>query len=234
MASLLGIFGIGDRLQKKAVHGILNQLDRKKASIRMEIEKVNIRFTTMIAFKHNSVVVAKPPALDNVLKVGQFVRFKVPGQEQQAIRMVISTPNLNLKNGSPVFLCTPPNEFAESAHRANERFDTRRFNNIQLRISGFAEGFRILDLSTEGCRIHTSFTNSVKVLPKGKTINDAWIQMGNKARVELINITPRTHHEQAVGMEFSVKSGEKDLKLMTHLVALLDKQQKESIRAESF
>lgn len=65
MASLLGIFGKGGKLQKKEVHGILNQLDRKKASIRMEIEKVNIRFTTMIAFRHNSVVVAKPPTLDS-------------------------------------------------------------------------------------------------------------------------------------------------------------------------
>lgn len=200
----------------------------------MEIEKMNIRFTTMIVFRNKSVVVAKPPTLDKVLKVGQFVRFKVPGDDQQAIRMVISTPNFNLKNGNPVFLCTPPNEFAETAHRANERFDTRRFTNIQLRISGYAESFRIIDLSTEGCRIHTSFTNPVKTLPKGKTINDAWIQMGNKARVELATITPRTHDEQAVGMEFSVKSEEKDLRLLSHLVALLDKQQKESIRAESF
>lgn len=58
--------------------------------------------------------------------------------------------------------------------------------------------------------------------------------MGNKARVELASITPRTHDEQAVGIEFSVKSREKDLRLLTHLVAALDKHQKESIRAESF
>lgn len=234
MASLLGIFGIGDKLQKKAVHGILNQLDSKKASIRMEIEKMNIRFTTMIAFKHNSVVVAKPPVLEKVLKAGQFVRFKVPGQDQKAIRMVISTPNFNLKNGSPVFLCTPPTEFAESAHRANERFDTRRFKNIILRISGYAESFRIIDLSTEGCRIFTSPEKMVKLLPKGKTITEAWIRMGDKTRVELASITPRTHQEQAVGMEFSVESGGKNMKLLTRLVEVLDKQQKESIRSESF
>lgn len=234
MASLLGVFGRGGKAEEREVHGVLRELDREKKPVRMEIEKANVRFTTMLVFKANSVVVAKPQALERMIKSGEFIRFKVPGQKNRAIRMEITTPNFNLKNGAPVFICQPPAAFAKSAHRQTERFDTRRFSNIHLRIDGFSEKFRIVDLSVMGCRFQALNGEPARDMPKGKPLPDAWIQMGDRGRIDLSQITPRTHQAGEVGVEFSVKTSAKTKKMLESLVDSLDRQQKESIRSQSF
>ena len=234
MASLLGVFGKGGKAEEKEVHAVLKELDREKKPVRMEIERANVRFTTMLVFKSNTVVVAKPLALDPMIKTGEFIRFKVPGQKDRSIRMEIKTPNFNLKSGAPVFICDPPSSFAKSSQRQSERFDTRRFNNIHLRINGFGEHFRIVNLSIMGCRIQALHGNPTKEMPKGKPIADAWIQMGDKSRIDVSQITPRSHNGGEVGLEFSVKSGEQAKQKLESLVASLDRKQKEAIRSESF
>lgn len=232
MASLLGMIGKGKRGQQKAVNAILTAMDRDKAPVRMELEQTNIRFTTMLVYKTDSVVVAKPTALEESLKKGQHVRFKVPGDRTREISMEIVSPHFNLNNGRVVFICTPPTGFAESTMRDAERFDTRRFSNLHLKINQFEEPLRIVDLSIQGCRVLVNHPNPNKVLPVGQIVSQGIINMGNKAQVELNQIIPRMHRGQEVGIEFAVSGKGSHQRMLDNLLTLLDRKQKEDIRSE--
>lgn len=234
MATILGLFGKGEKAEEKAVNAVLTRLHREKTPVRMEIERSKIRFTSMLAFKNNSVLAAKPEALNPVLKSGHFVRFKVPWEPEKTLRMAVTTTNFNLTNGNPVFICQPPTTFAESAHRVSERFNTMRYSTMLLRFHDLAGEFRIVDISGHGCRFQASEGGLQKTMPIGKTIPGAWIQLGNKATIELETVTPKIHQKNEVGVEFVVKADGKNRKILDHLISSLDKQQKENIRASSF
>ena len=228
MAGLLNIFS--GKSEEKAVQSTLAQLDRQKTIVRLEIEKTQTRFNTVLAMRKGAVVVAKPNGIDQFLKAGTMVRFKVPG-EKHDIRMEISTPHLNLGNGSPVFLCTAPTRFSATSHRGSERFSTKRFSNVSLHIDSLGSKFSIEDLSESGCRIKTNHTKPQVQFPLSENIQGAFIQLGNKARIDLTQVTPRSYQGQNVGLEFQIRSDGPHRKLLGSMVDSLARQQREMLRA---
>ncbi|MDH5753293.1 MAG: hypothetical protein OEZ59_12860, partial [Deltaproteobacteria bacterium] len=87
---------------------ILEKIDQDKASIRVEVEGSNLQFVSRLSVKGESVLIAKPPGLNQGLEKGKFVRFKVPGGGSHEIRLEIAAPHFNLNSGATVFLCRLP------------------------------------------------------------------------------------------------------------------------------
>lgn len=230
--ALLNIFG-GVKGETRAVHSALNKLDKKKTTVRVELENTQIRFNTVIAFRRNTVVLAKPKALEDGLKTGAMVRFHIPGTDRD-VRMEIATPHFNLTNGSPVFLCHPPKFYAKSSNRDEERFSTQQFKNLLLHLHSLPDKFRILDLSNKGVRILTSNPNPKRQFPMAEKFKGAWIQFGARAKVELEQVIPRSHKGQSVGLEFIISDNGKHKKVLDQVVKTLDKHQREMLKAQTF
>jgi hypothetical protein len=231
MASLFRLWRRGDEAANQ-LRSLLVRLDRQKVSIRLEIEQTQVRFTTALACKRNTVVVAKPPALGNELQAGGFVRFKVPGEGGTEIRMEVLTPHFNLTNGTPVFLCKQPTRFAQNNGRNAERYGTSRFTNLVLQVPSLPETFRVVDLSATGCRILTPYPRPREKFSLNEQVAGAWLQLGRHVKVDLAYVIPRTFHGQAIGLEFVVDPAGNQHKFLAHLIRSLEKLQSESLKAE--
>ncbi len=229
--ALLKIFG-GARGETGAVNSALTKLDRKKTTVRVELENTQIRFNTVIVFRRNTVVLAKPKALEEGLKTGTMVRFHIPGTDHD-VRMEIATPHFNLVNGSPVFLCHPPKFFAKKTNRDEDRFSTKQFKNLLLHLHSLPDKFRILDLSNKGIRILTSNPNPKRQFPLAEKFKGAWIQFGKRAKVELEQVIPRSHKGQSVGLELTISDNGNNKKILEQVVKTLDRNQRDLLKAQS-
>lgn len=230
MAKLLSLFRL-NKGEARAIEAVLTRIDRQRDVVRMELERTLIRFNTRLSVRRNAVVVAKPPALGSELQPGGFVRFKVPGNPRQEVRLEVATPHFNLTNNQPAFLCKLPVAFAPASQRKSDRFNTKRFQNLRLALPGH-EDLRIVDISETGCRVDTPYPHPNERLPRSERIGDAAVQMGRNVRVQLAVVTPRTYAGRSVGFSFTVDPNGDNRKLLQHLLRSLEKVQRESLRSE--
>jgi len=229
---LISLFNFkkGDaRLVKTA----LTRIDRRRLTVRVELEHSLIRFNTRLSVKRHAVVVAKPAALGPELLAGSYVRFKVPDDPHKEVRLQVTTPHFNLTNNQPVFLCTVPTAFAPSSQRKSDRFDTSRFTNLRIELPSHGGEFRVLDISQQGCRISTPFPRPREHLPPTEPIGDAVLRMGRNVSVPLATAVPRTYDGRTVGMSFAVDPNGDNRKLLMHLLRSLETAQREALRAEA-
>lgn len=219
--------------EAREVKAALVAIDRRRQAIRVEVEQTQVRFNTRISVKREVVVVAKPAALEGVLRVGSYIRFKVPGQTHREVRMEVTTPHFNLSNQQPVFICRPPVAFCKASQRQSERFDTRRFSNLRLVLSGFEEPFRVLDISQNGLRIQVPFPRPQVQFPPNQPVTGGTIHMGKRVSVSLSRLVPRTFKKDSVGFAITVHPDGNHRKLLAHLLRTLDTRQREQLRAEA-
>lgn len=219
--------------EAREVQAALVGIDRRRQTIRIEVEKTQVRFNTRISVRRDVIVVAKPAALEAVLHAGTLVRFKLPSQPQREVRMEVVTPHFNLTNKQPVFLCRQPVAFCTASQRQSDRFDTRRFTNLRLELPGFAEPFRILDISQHGLRIEVHSPRPQKEFPANQPLGQGMIHMGRRVSVEVASLVPRTYMGNAVGFAMTVSSKGDHRKLLAHLLRTLDSQQRERLQAEA-
>ncbi len=231
MTPLTDMLGL-TKSTSKEVTKALATLERNHTPVRAEIERTQIRFNTVVSVKRGMVIVAKPVGLGDSLKTGSTVRFTVPGGDGRIVRLDVTTPNFNLTSGGIVFLCKMPTAFAEGYGRASERYNTTRFNNLVIKFANVAEGpFRILDLSSGGCKFHCVQAPHLKLFPLGKAIPQGLISLGDRVSVELDRVIPRVHVGPAVGCEFRVSTKGSDAKYLQHLLVSLEKAESERFRA---
>lgn len=216
--------------EDKEVLSSLNILDRHKVPIRLEIENTTIHFKTMISMKSGTVVIAKPLALREGLSKGGTVRFKIPDSEGKEIRMEIVTPHFNLTNGNPVFLCKVPSAFAESNARGALRYNMSNYNNVKLLLDDHKDGFRIVDLSTSGCKIYIPSKEALDLFPIGEALENVKINIGNRVQVNLTTITPRNHRSMGVGCSMEVTKVGNSRKYLVHLINSMEKTSSERYR----
>ncbi len=229
MAKLLRMWGSGR--EQAAVRALLTRLDRQRTPLRMEIENSLIRFTTALACKRGTVVVAKPPALDGQRLLGATVRFHPPGEPERALRMKVAVPHFNLANGQPAFLCDPPTGFTQGSGRQSERHDTRRFRNLLLHIPALG-AFPVLDLSASGCRVESPSPDPAVQFPLDEPLGAATLQLGRNARVEVAGLVPRSHNGRTVGLELLLEPGGRGVNYLEHLLRSLERTATDSMRAE--
>ncbi len=220
------------KIGSSEVAKVLSSLERNRTPVRVEIEKTHIRFNTVVSVKRGTVIVAKPMGLGDSLKKGSTVRFAVPGEDGRNVRLEVLTPHFNLTSGGIVFLCKMPTAFAEGYGRASERYNTTRFNNLVLKFAGVAEGpFRVLDLSSGGCKFHCAQAPHLKLFPLGKAVPQGLISLGDRVSVELDRVIPRAHLGPAVGCQFHVSTQGSHAKYLQHLLVSLEKAESERFRA---
>lgn len=222
MALFKNILGAQSK-EDKEVLSSLNILDRHKVPIRLEIENTTIHFKTLLSMKSGTVVVAKPLALYEGLSKGGTVRFKIPDSEGKEIRMEIVTTHFNLTNGNPVFLCKVPSGFAESKDRGALRYNMSNYSNVQLLLDNHKDGFRIVDLSTSGCKIYIPSKEALDLFPIGEGLENVKINIGNRVQVNLTTITPRNHRAMAVGCSLEVMKEGNSRKYLQHLINSMEK-----------
>ena len=205
---------------------ILHQLDQEKSTVRMEVENTNLQFQTRLTLRSEAVLVAKPPGLKEGLVKGSFVRFQLPKAKRSELRMEVVAPHFNLTTGAIVFICKIPSAIIKT-HRREARYNTTRFNNIHLHLNGRKSSLRVIDLSPTGMRVHA--TNEVRaLLPLNTAMTEAFITLGDKARIDLVSLTPKSNSGTSVGCEMVVdKSSET---ILTHLLESLEKAEADYLR----
>ena len=229
MARLMNLLG-GHSKEDKEILSTLNMLDRNQVPVRIEIENSPIRFNSRLNVRSATVVIAKPLSLNKGLSKGGTVRFKVPNSEGREIRLEIITPHFNLSNGNPVFLCKVPTAYAASNLRGALRFNTSKFTNVQLMVEGHPESFRIVDLSSTGCKFYLTNKEAKKLFPIGNQLASCTISLGSKVSVKLDSLVPRNLRGQSVGCEIQVAKQGPSQKYLMHLLSSLEKTESDQYK----
>lgn len=216
--------------EDKEIMAALGVLDKNRIPVRMEIENTSIHFNTRISVKSATIIVAKPLNLKEGLAKGGTVRFKVPDTEGRELRMEVLTPHFNLTNGNPVFLCKIPTGYAQSNQRGSMRFNTSRFTNVTLVFDNHPEKYRVVDLSTGGCKVFLSSKESKERFTVGVPLHGGRIDLGQQASVHLKAVIPRNVRGQAVGCQFEVSSEGTSRKYLEHLIQSLERAELERYR----
>ena len=233
MSGLKDLLGLGEK-EERTIVKILERLSSAKTPVRLEVEEANIHFYSVISIRRGLVVLAKPGGLQKELKREGYVRFRVPEVEGKEIRLSIAVPHFNLLSGSYVFLCDIPKAFAEPSRRSNDRFNTRRFNNLKLTIPALTREFRIIDISMEGCKIFTGGkTDPAAQFAMGETLSPAKITVGTKVEITLEGITPRSRTDKTVGIQFQMNGNADSRKYLSHFIKSLETSEQERLLANA-
>lgn len=208
----------------------LGRLERGRAVIRVEIEGSATHFNSRLSLKKDTVVIAKPLGLREGLTAGSFIRFKLPDSPDKEVRLEVLTPHFNLASGNAVFLCRLPAGGSAPAKRKTERYNVTHFANVQLVITTRARNFRVVDVSLTGCKVLTTPLEAQTYFPLNRELNAVHIQVGSKAKVELVAVVARTHQGAAVGCEFTVRQEGPSQVYLSHLIKSLEKAETERLR----
>lgn len=203
MAKLANLLRLPVKVDREIAH-ILTRLEKNKTPIRIEIENSNTRFYSILSVKRGLVVVAKPPGLTTGLARDGFVRFRLPDEDGKDLRLQITVPHFNLLSGGYVFLCAMPKEFAESSLRGAERYNTSRFKNLYLFFPKIKGLYRIIDISSTGCKVYADQAITIEGVEVDNPISPAKITVGSKVDIDLLSATMRSRIKNTLGFELQV------------------------------
>lgn len=204
MANFAELLGFGGS-PKRAMEA-LERLAGERATLSVQIEGYQTRFKSRLLLKDNQVVFAKPASAQDGIRVGKFVRFRLPDDPSKEMRLEIAVPQVNLASGSSVFVCKLPEAGLTNSKRQSDRLGLAHLNNVTLVMPEHSREFRLTDISAGGCRVMTTPPEAKTFLPVGRELSNVFIQVGSKAKVELVSFVPRAHRRNSVGCEFTVKS----------------------------
>lgn len=214
---------MGSEASAKELADVLAQIDSEKSPIRVEIEGSPVRFRSRLVVKNDTVVVAKPNGLREGIEAGTVVRFRLPNNSAREVLLEVHTPHFNLSSGNAVFLCKVPDSRIANAKRKTERYNVSRYANLHFVIPARARVFRVVDVCMTGCKLLASLAEAQAYFPVGEPMEDSHLRIGKEAKVEFKVITPRSHHRNSVGCEFTVKDDGPSLSYMEHLLNTLEK-----------
>lgn len=221
------------RSKERQVLQVLQNAEKNKSPIRIEIENSGMRFFSILTLKRGLVVIAKPPGVKTEIARNGYVRFKNPEDENQEVRLQVTVPHFNLLSGSYVFLCQIPKEFAETSKRNADRYNTSRFNNLHLYIPTKKGQYRIIDISMYGCKVfldRVALNNKFEV---GTKLSPATISIGGKVDIDLDSVVPRSQHKNTVGFQLVVGGDGSSGKYLSHFLTSLETAESTRLRADS-
>ena len=224
------MFGFG---RKKAGSGkegppvipVLRRISDEQTVVRMEMERAMLRFNTRLALRDQVVLVGKPSGLEESIEKGDCARLKVPWARDFEVRMFVSALHVNLKNGSEGFVCQTPSGNALPVKRSKDRFNTRRFSNLQLLLPSFGLDFPIMDLSAQGCRIRARPDIMADLFKMNRKILEGVIQVGERFHIALESMIPRVLLRETVGLEFNPRQDSGHKRNLRTLVGTLAMQE---------
>ena len=198
--------------------------------MRVEIERLGVRFKTFLSLRKDMVAIAKPMGFKGQLPVGTVMRMRVPGRKGRDLRLEIADPDYRLPNGRAFIVCPLPRNFAPKSPRQAERYSTTRFTNLELVLPSVHGQYRVLDLSMSGCRIDPGRERLETIWTPGETVAPAIVRVGSGIRIALEGVVPRLIQDGWVGLEFQFPKEGKTHDHLGKLVAWLDKQEAKQSR----
>lgn len=220
----LGIFS-PSAWEARAVVKAIEQLHREQSPVRIEIERLGVRFKTFITLRKDMVAISRPMGFKPDLPVGSVLRLRVPGRLGKELRFEVLNPDFRLPNGRGFFICPMPKGFAQKSPRATERYSTGRFTNLELAFPGLGTAYRMLDLSMTGCRIDSGQEQLGQIWTLGEPVQPAIIQVGAGIRIPLEAVVPRLIKAGMIGLEFVLPPDGKSAAHLDKLVKWLDKRE---------
>lgn len=203
---------------------VLEELAGAKTTVAVQIEGTQQRFRSRLLLKDGQVVFAKPESLQQGLHAGKYVRFRIPDDPSKEVRLEVLAPQVNLASGASVFLCKAPTTAPTPAKRQSDRHGLAHLSNVVLVLPQSQREFRLTDISLTGCRVLTTPPEAREFLPIGRDLPGASIQIGSKAKVDLVTLTPRAHRRNSVGAEFTVRSEGTSQVYLERLIQTLERQ----------
>jgi len=231
METLRGYFSEKGR-EKRAVLRVMTNLHRDKTPFRMEVERFGLHFYSMLSLRRQVVVVAKPEAIGKFIRRGVRVRLRVPQKDRLEIGMEVISPDFRLLSGNRVFLCDIPSAFIVGAPRLADRFNTAQFKELRLFLRGIQKTFRIINMSTGGCRIYSEEKPDPEVFDPGYDLGPAKMGFGSKLALELDTVIPRYCNSSSVGLEIRISRRPRSLDFLKNFMRKLEFSEMERLRVE--
>ncbi len=188
---------------EREVLTLLERLERNRHPVDMEVERSHVRFGAVLSRRHDQVAVPRPRGLSSLLRKGTWVRFEEPYGNRRVVRMEIVEPEAVQPNGTVLFLCRRPEGFAGVSRRSSRRYGTQQLRNLSLEFSGTGRRYRVLDISTNGCRL-LIHDREPETFPLGEQLPAKLLHVGENRETVLDAVVPRVHGERSLGCEMRV------------------------------
>jgi len=231
--ALLGDYFSREGRERRAVLRVLRSLHRSKAPFRMEIERASLHFYSMLSLRTRVLIVAKPMAISNEIRRGGRVRLRVPDEPDQEVGMEVISADHRLLSGNRVFLCDIPTHFIKSPPRTEDRFSTVRFRELSLFVRNVRRSFRIINLSTGGCRIFSDGEPQDLLKELGREMGPARIAFGRKLAIELDAVVPRYYNHTTVGLQMHLTDSGRSHRFLSAFMRKLETVEMQRLRVES-
>ena len=216
--------------EARAVYKAIDQLHREQKPVRIEIERLGVRFKTFVTLRKEMVAISRPMGFKSELPVGTLLRLNLPGRKGKDLRFEVLNPDFRLPNGRGFFICPMPKQFAKKSPRTSERYSTGRFTNLEAVFPELGSAYRMLDISMTGCRIDPGQSQLGQIWTLGEPVKPAVIQVGSGIRIPLDGVIPRLIQHDAVGLEFMIPADGKSAGHLNKLVKWLDKREDKQSR----
>ena len=209
MAKFFNRLGGGDQNGDTAQKAI-SALAESREQLRVEIEGTPFHFYSRPFLRSGAIVVATPQDFKASLNPGGWLRIRTSDEERQELRVEITsarhggTGEMATTSDEVTVLCKIPGATFASSKRSHDRLQTRQFRDLFLDISSPSSSHPVVDLSKGGLRVGIAGEGDLHRFPVGAYLKRGGIRLGKKARVNLLDIIPRSHFETGVGLEMVV------------------------------
>ena len=189
---------------------IISQFTGQMEPPRIEIEGTNFWFRASPQLRSGAVVIATPSELQKHIKAGNWMRIRVSEEQRKDLRLEISSArhggsaNMALATGKITVLCKLPGAALQHSMRGADRLNTGNYRDLVLDISSPAGSCPVINLSKTGAKVRLAKEKLKEHFPLGKYLQNGAARLGEKAKVSLLDIIPRCHYEDAVGLEMIV------------------------------
>jgi hypothetical protein len=197
--------GGGDEAQQ-----VLSQFTEKTEPLRVEIEATPFWFYASPLLRSGAVVISMPQHLQPAVSSGNWMRIRVSDEERKDLRLQISSAkhggsaHMALTPDQIAVLCKLPGAAIVPSKRSADRMNTSNYHDLILDVSSPPGSYPIVNLSKGGVKIRLADEAQKERFPLGKYMEKGAIRLGKKARVPVLDMVPRCHYEDGVGLELVI------------------------------
>jgi len=206
----------------KALLKTLQQLSKKRTEVQVEVEGTYTRFTSTLILKNEFVGLSFPMGKEAPIAKGTWLRMKLPPHHEREMRMEVVNPHF-LVLGNRFILCKRPDNIVEQVIRRSQRYNTAKYANLSFAIPSIPVRHRIIDLSTDGCKIYAPPGNAQKHYVVNQPLDDALIQVGKRMQIKLQAVVPRVVRDNYVGLEFVLEETPEATRYITYFLNWLER-----------
>ena len=217
---------------------VISSFNEERSKKRIEIENTPHFFFSAPTLRSGAVIIFTPERFKQAVSEGKWVRIRMPGADRMDLRMQITSARhggTGEMSTTPDFfslLCKIPGASLESSKRGADRYTTLQFKDLLLDLTSPAAGSHpVIDLSAHGLKIHVADPAQIQRFTIGEYLSRGKLRLGSKAQVELLDLIPRAHFEDAVGLEMNVNPNGHSRRILDMFLDSLQSKAKQAANA---